>query len=308
MLAVAAHTFLEFGGSFDDKPQIVGREIHGPAELQIALARQGFSPGSIDGVEGHQSRQALRAFQSANGLEPTGLLDEATSEILRILDPTHARIEITVSSLASIDPKPQSWIERGERSRMAYHSIIELIAEKTQSNPDYIKNLNPTTDWSKLKAGDHILAPLVKPFKIDSPIDKLEITLSARSLTALSRTGEILFYCPVSIARKVEKRPTGELRVDVRVADPNYTFNPKILSAAAQREGITDKFIIQPGPNNPVGTVWIGLNLPSYGIHGTPEPELVGRTESSGCFRLANWNAESLLAAIEVGTRILVYP
>ena len=81
-----------------------------------------------------------------------------------------------------------------------------------------------------------------------------------------------------------------------------------ILSAAAEREGISEKFVIQPGPNNPVGSVWLGLNRPSYGIHGTPEPEQVGRTESSGCFRLANWNAQTLLQATEVGTPVLVLP
>ncbi|MGB0259698.1 MAG: L,D-transpeptidase, partial [Coraliomargarita sp.] len=97
-------------------------------------------------------------------------------------------------------------------------------------------------------------------------------------------------------------------RVKVRVENPNYTFNPTILKNTAQREGITAKFIIPPGPNNPVGTVWIGLNLPSYGIHGTPVPEQVGRTESSGCFRLANWNAESLVRAIHDGLPVFVNP
>lgn len=100
----------------------------------------------------------------------------------------------------------------------------------------------------------------------------------------------------------------GELKVQVRVADPNYTFNPAILRATAEREGIRKKFVIQPGPNNPVGTVWLGLNRPSYGIHGTPVPEKVGRTESSGCFRLANWNAETLLEATETGTAVFVVP
>ena len=121
-------------------------------------------------------------------------------------------------------------------------------------------------------------------------------------------TDRILFHAPVSIARRVDKRPSGELEVAVRVADPNYTFNPEILAGTAAREGITGKFIIQPGPNNPVGSVWIGLNLPSYGIHGTPEPEQVGRTESSGCFRLANWNAETLLGLVHDGMPVYVEP
>lgn len=291
-----------------DRPRPVGREIRNSAELQIALARSGFSPGSIDGVEGTQSKQALLAYQSAKGLEPSGVLDDATHAILKIEEPTHAQVEISLSTLAAIDPKPQTWVERGERSRMAYNSLVELIAERTQADPDYILALNPGLDWSTVRAGDRILAPLVGNYQIEKPLDHIRIRLSERTLAAVSSSGETIFHAPVSIARNVEKRPSGELSVKVRVADPNYTFNPAILSATAAREGITEKFIIQPGPNNPVGTVWIGLSLPSYGIHGTPEPEKVGRTESSGCFRLANWNAQTLLATVDVGTRVIVEP
>ena len=168
--------------------------------------------------------------------------------------------------------------------------------------------MNPGIDWSALRAGDRILAPLVVPFHIGQKVARIQIELQARQLQAFDRDGQLLFHCPVSIAREVAKRPVGELQVKVRVENPNYTFNPNILTATAEREGITEKFVIQPGPNNPVGSVWLGLNRPSYGIHGTPAPEKVGRTESSGCFRLANWNAKTLLAATEVGTPVLVLP
>jgi len=291
-----------------DPIQIPGREIRNSAELQIALARNGFSPGSIDGVKGKQSRQALIAYQLARGLDPTGVLDEATKAYLKIEEPIHAEIEITEATLSAIDPRPQSWIERGQRARMAYNSVLELVAEKTQSDPDYIRTLNPGIDWNRLRPGDRVRTPSVGPFRISQALDHILIRLEERTLTAVHTSGETLFHCPVSIARNVNKRPRGELRVKVRVADPNYTFNPAILSATAASEGITQKFIIQPGPNNPVGSVWIGLNRPSYGIHGTPEPEKVGRTESSGCFRLANWNAETLLEAVEVGTIVIVQP
>jgi lipoprotein-anchoring transpeptidase ErfK/SrfK len=139
-------------------------------------------------------------------------------------------------------------------------------------------------------------------------VGMIKIHLEQRILQAFDATENLVFHAPVSIAREVAKRPVGELAIEVRVADPNYTFNPAILTATAAREGITEKFVIQPGPNNPVGTVWLGLNRPSYGIHGTPVPEKVGRTESSGCFRLANWNARALLEATEVGTPVQVLP
>jgi lipoprotein-anchoring transpeptidase ErfK/SrfK len=191
---------------------------------------------------------------------------------------------------------------------MAYHSILEMMAEKSLSDPDLIRQLNPSVDFQNVQPGAHILTPHLPPVRIRSQISHIRISLAERTLQAIDTKGAIAFHCPVSIARSVDKRPSGELYVKVRVADPNYTFNPAILSGTAAREGITQKFVIQPGANNPVGSVWIGLNLPSYGIHGTPEPEKVGRTESSGCFRLANWNAETLLDLVEVGTAIYVEP
>ena len=191
---------------------------------------------------------------------------------------------------------------------MRYNSLLEMVAEQSQGDPDFIASLNPGINWYQLSAGDSIRIPNVSPFRVQQPAAYIQITLSTRTLRVFSAEHRLLFHCPVSIARRVDKRPSGELRVKLRVDQPNYTFNPAILSGTAQREGITQKFIIQPGPNNPVGTAWIGLNLPSYGIHGTPEPEKVGRTESSGCFRLANWNAQTLLDAVHVNMPITIEP
>jgi lipoprotein-anchoring transpeptidase ErfK/SrfK len=274
----------------------------------MALARAGFSPGSIDGMPGAQTQQALLAYQQANQLPATGTFNTATQAKLKIAEPIYQRITLQSADLQQIDPAPNSWQERGARSRMAYHSILEMIAEKCMSDPDLIQQLNPSVNFLAVTAGTRILVPKMPPVRIQRTLKHIRISLANRTLQAIDSSGRIAFHCPVSIARRVDKRPSGELRVKVRVADPNYTFNPAILSSTAAREGITQKFIIQPGPNNPVGSVWIGLNLPSYGIHGTPEPEKVGRTESSGCFRLANWNAETLLDLVEVGTPIYVEP
>jgi lipoprotein-anchoring transpeptidase ErfK/SrfK len=308
LLAAASYLILATPRLKDGPSEPPKRPVRSHVEMQIALAREGFSPGSIDGIEGTQSRQALAAFQNAHQIPSSGILDEATLALLQIAEPTHARAMISEAMLQAIDPKPESWIERGTRPRMAYNSLLELIAERSKAHPDYLLELNPKTDWQRLRPGDQVLVPLVPDFRIEGIVDHVRIRLSERSLQAVDRDGRVLFHCPVSIARNVEKRPIGELRVEVKVADPNYTFNPAILTAAAAREGITEKFIVQPGPNNPVGSVWIGLNRPSYGIHGTPEPEKVGRTESSGCFRLANWNAETLLGALQPGSRIIVEP
>ena len=191
---------------------------------------------------------------------------------------------------------------------MRYNSILEMVAEQAQTDPDFIASLNPHIDWSQLNEGTEIRIPRLPPFRIHQSAAYTQIQLSKRTLQVFSAENRLLFHCPVSIARRVDKRPSGELRVKVLVNAPNYTFNPAILSGTARLEGITKKFIIQPGPNNPVGSAWIGLNLPSYGIHGTPEPEKVGRSESSGCFRLANWNAHTLLDAAWVNMPIHIKP
>jgi lipoprotein-anchoring transpeptidase ErfK/SrfK len=296
----------------DDAPPVVepprDRAITNTTELQIALARQGFSPGSIDGTIGSQTRLALLAYQSAHEITLSGIFDSETAARLRIADPVHAKIELSKHDFAKVAAKPASWVERGQLDAMRYNSMLELIAEHAQTDPDYIRLLNPDHNWQALRAGDQIVVPHIPAFRIDREVAYVRIRLGERTLQAFDSNDQLRFHCPVSIARRVDKRPSGQLAVKVLVENPNYTFNPAILSATAAREGITQKFIIQPGPNNPVGSVWIGLNLPSYGIHGTPEPEKVGRTESSGCFRLANWNAETLLQAAWVGMPIQIDP
>jgi lipoprotein-anchoring transpeptidase ErfK/SrfK len=284
------------------------RSINNTTELQIALAREGFSPGSIDGTNGSQTKRALLAYQTAHKLPLTGIFDVTTAHDLKIQEPVFITRELTRADFSDVGNKPPNWQALGALDKLRFYSLREMIAEQSQSDPDLIDSLNPDTNWHDLSIGDTIFIPYVPPFRVNETAAYLQIKLSERALQAFSADHRLLFHCPVSIARRIEKRPSGELRVNVRVNEPNYTFNPAILTSTAEREGITQKFIIQPGPNNPVGTVWVGLNLPSYGIHGTPEPEKVGRTESSGCFRLANWNAQTVLHAVHVNMPVFVEP
>jgi Putative peptidoglycan-binding domain-containing protein len=213
-----------------------GRPVADTAELQIALARHGFSPGSVDGRWGSQTRLALQAFQESRGLEPSGELDESTRPLVRIEEPTHAHYELTTGALSRIVPAPPSWRARGEMPHLGYHRVDEMVGEATASDPDYLRNLNPGLDWSALRPGDRVLAPFFPAFRLAAPVERIDISLRQRSLRAYDAAGTLLFHCPVSIAREVAKRPVGTLRVKVRVEDPNYTFNPNILSAAAARE------------------------------------------------------------------------
>lgn len=136
----------------------------------------------------------------------------------------------------------------------------------------------------------------------------IRILLSQRQLEVYNSRSNLLAQFPCSIAKQVEKRPVGELHITRAAPNPTYLFNPEIFPESEEAQQLNRKLTLQPGPNNPVGTVWIGLDRPGYGIHGTPRPEDVGRTESHGCFRLANWNAELLLKLVRVGTPVFVEP
>jgi lipoprotein-anchoring transpeptidase ErfK/SrfK len=134
----------------------------------------------------------------------------------------------------------------------------------------------------------------------------LRIGLSSKTLQAFDANTNLLVHFPCSIAREMSKRPVGQLEVAVMVPDPDYRFDPKVFRESPEARRLKGALMLPPGPNNPVGTAWIGLNKPGYGIHGTPHPEEVGRTESHGCFRLSNWDADYLMQLVEIGTPVLV--
>src|SRR5205814_10368855 len=127
-------------------------------------------------------------------------------------------------------------------------------------------------------------------------------------LQAFDQNTNLLVHFPCSIARRVEKRPVGRLHVEKIALNPNYRFDPALFPESAEARQLNHALMIPAGPNNPVGTAWISLDKPGYGIHGTPRPEDVGRTESHGCFRLANWNAEYLVGLVWIGMPVEVEP
>jgi len=276
------------------------------AAYQVALERIHFSCGFIDGDQGMRTQRMLRAYQASHDLPVTGFLDEPTRAAIGEPGEPFLSYVVTEADLASIMPKPASWIAKSKVSRLGYNDIWEMLAEKFHCTRGYLKDLNHgVTD---LTAGTEIIGPKVYPA---APIPKaasLRILLSETSLEALDADGRIIAFFPCSIARDKNKRPHGVLTVKVVDPNPDYTFDPALFADAAKAEGITHKIVLPPGPRNPVGTTWVGLSLPGYGIHGTPDPEAISRTQSHGCFRLANWNAEKVLKMVRVGTPVDVEP
>jgi lipoprotein-anchoring transpeptidase ErfK/SrfK len=277
-------------------------------ELQVELHRRGFSCGPIDGVPGAQTEAALRAFQRAAGIRDSGILDTATLAAIPIVWPALDPHTVTAEDLADLQPVPATWLGKSRQSHLGYASVLERIAERFRTSPAFLRRINPDVDWDGLLPGTIVQAPAVEHAVILRSAAQLVIRLEARELEAFDADGRVIAHFPVSIARKVEKRPLGELRVTVAIRNPDYTFDPEVFPEVPEARELGRRLVLPPGPNNPVGRAWIGLDRPGYGIHGTPDPEKIGRTESHGCFRLANWDALTLLDLVRVGMPVLVEP
>jgi len=284
------------------------RPVRDVLEAQIALARRAISPGSLDGAIGSQTRAAIAAFQRSRNLFPTGSLDTNTRPHLTLDAPTLADYSVTTNDLARLQPLGKTWLEKSQQSALDYETELELVAEHGHAHPALIRQLNPNVNWTNLAAGTVLKIPDVSYPEPAGKAAWVVIHLSERFLEAFDAETNLIAHFPCSIAAKVEKRPVGELHVSVLAPDPNYTVNPELFPESSELSALGHKLILPPGPNNPVGDAWIGLDRPGYGMHGTPIPEQVGRTESHGCFRLANWDAEYMVKLAGVGMPVLVEP
>lgn len=282
------------------------RAVQNVFEAQLSLASIGISVGSIDGVAGFQSRQAFRAFQKGEGIAMTGELDAETKQRLLITPPIYIKVFPDRNDLLNLQRTPSTWLGKSQQSSMDYENALEMMSEKHFSHPGFIRRLNPGLNWTNIEPTTYITVPNVQKPVARTRVASIHISLSQRSLQGFDFNGNMVCHFPCSIAQRVEKRPLGQLRVMVVAPNPNYVFDPANFPESAEGKILGRKLVIPPGPNNPVGTAWIGLDKPGYGIHGTPRPEDVGRTESHGCFRLANWNAEYLTKLVSVGIPVYV--
>lgn len=270
---------------------------------QVALERAGFSPGLLDGLSGPKTAAALRAFQQHKGFAPaSGAFDERTLVALAAaeLSPT-IRYTITEADAKEIGPLPNDWNEKAKLERLRYPTLAELVAERGHTSRATLEMLNPGVSLDSLKVGQTVVIPNAPPLKPWSGVDRLEVDLDAKQIWLLDASGKPVGLLHCSIAKFAEKRPRGNASVTVIAFDPSYTFKPEMWPEV---KNVKTTLHIPPGPRNPVGLCWVGLSLPGYGIHGTPNPELIGKTGSHGCIRLTNWDAVRLGKSVEVGTRV----
>ena len=284
------------------------RSVQNLLEAQVALARRAISPGSIDGAIGSQTRAALAAFQRSQKLFESSALDTNTRPQLTLDAPLLTDYVVTTYDLARLQPLGKTWLAKSQQSALDYETLLELVAEKAHSHPVLIQKLNPEVNWTDVTAGTVLKIPDVNYPEPDGKAAFVVIHLSERFLEAFDAETNLLAHFPCSIGARFDKRPVGELKVKAIAPNPNYTFDPAVFPESAEAQAIGRKLVLPPGPNNPVGVAWIGLDKPGYGMHGTPGPEQVGRTESHGCFRLANWDAEYLVKLVWIGLPVEVMP
>ena len=283
-----------------------------PAEvlfaIQTRLDRDNCSPGGIDGRWGAKSEKALAAWQKKHGQPATGRIDDAVIAALGGTNGIMTTCTVAAEDHAALTPFPSSWVARSEQERLGYETIEELLAEKFHVYRATLRRLNPAAAWPDPPAGTVVAVPDVQA-RVLPPLSKLEIRLEQRTLRAYGTNGQMVAHFPCSIAADKAKRPAGEtLHVAVWAAEPEYTFDPELFAEDPAAAAIGKRLRIPPGPNNPVGLAWIGLDRPGYGIHGSPAPEDISKTESHGCFRLTNWDATKLLRAIRADLPVAVLP
>lgn len=270
---------------------------------QVLLDRAYFSPGEIDGAAGSNLRRALNGFQANRGLSVTGELDAATWTALN----ADAAPELESYTIAATDVAgpfkaiPTDMMKKSKLPALGYTSALEGLAEKFHASPALLKKLNPGKNLSR--AGEEIVVPAVTPSAPLPAAAKVVVDKSDSTVSLQDAAGKTIAQFPASTGSEHDPLPIGEWKVQGIARDPVFHYNPALFWDANEGHA---KAKIPAGPNNPVGVVWVDLSKEHYGIHGTPEPSRIGKTQSHGCIRLTNWTALILAKAAAPGMTALL--
>ena len=275
-------------------------------QTQVMLDRAGFSPGEIDGAIGTSTKRALEAFTKSGGKADAPPADAIVA------------YRITEQDAAGpFTPQiPEDMVEKSKLDALGFTSLVEALGERFHASPALLRRMNPT---AKFVAGEEIQVPNVAaavapvgpprgrqsdavPTENNPAATIVTVKKSTSDLTVADGTGKILMYAPVTTGSEHDPLPIGEWKVTGVQRDPKFHYNPDLFWDADVKHS---KATIPAGPNNPVGVVWVDITKPHYGLHGTPEPGTVGKTESHGCVRLTNWDAVKLASLVRPGTKVV---
>lgn len=281
------------------------------ARLQILLDRAGTSPGPIDGRWGANTTEAVEAFQLREGLPVTGTGGRATLRALvRRAGGAHPRerpplvVERALTEEDVAGPfveLPDDVHARAKLDCLCYTSRSEKLAERFHTTPGFLAILNPGVELDAVSAGDRIAVPSVDRETPRADLARLVIHKERGYLRGLDAEGALVLHVPVTVGADVSESPGGSLEIEAITRRPKWHFQPKDLASV---DSSLDDAYLPPGPNSPIGAVWIALSKPSYGIHGTDAPETIGYASSNGCVRLTNWDALFLADLVREGLRV----
>ncbi len=287
----------------------ISGDVGGPSVLrtQVYLDRNHFSVGSLDGRWGRNSAITVWWWQRSHGMEPTGDVDEAT---FRSIAQAAGNVPVVISyRLTADDVKgpfvsiPSSPYEKAKLDCLCYESLREKLSEHFHSTEDFLELLNPGVKFSDLQEGSSINVPNVRPAMTADAKDiaRVIISIAGNSYNAFDGAGNVIFHAPTTLGAGYDPSPDETVKVTRIAPLPQFHYNPKLYHEVADSEPDAQ---LKPGPNSPVGLVWMALSKPHYGMHGNPDPDSIGYASSHGCVRLTNWDAVEVSHRISEGVEV----
>ena len=270
---------------------------------QVLLDRAHVSPGVIDGRDGENVSNAVAAYERLQGLTPDGKLDDAVWEKLTAdAGPILTDYVITPADVAGpFTPQiPKDYEDMAKLDRLAYANPLEALAERFHMDQALLTALNPDVDFAV--AGTKIVVAAVASQTLPVKVARIEVDKAMKQIRAFDAADKLIAAYPATVGSTDLPTPSGELAVRTIAPNPTWTYDPAKLNFGRKGAG---KQTIKAGPNNPVGAVWIDLTQDTYGIHGAPDPKMVGKVASHGCVRLTNWDAVQLSKAVQKGTKVV---